>query len=228
MKTLILLAHPEVDVSSSQQFLLSAVEDLANVTVVDLQGQLTSQGPFQQAAELERLQAYDRLIFQFNLYWYQAPSILKNWLDVVLPEGSEAKNLAGKELGLVVSTGVSAHHFASGGRVGRTLSELLSPYESLARYFDWTYLPIFHIAQFSYLKEEAKYELLWRYRAYVETGNYQSEHAFGEYLIKALQEVTAEHLPINATYRRIFEAFVMHYEEVHATNAELYDLMEEW
>ncbi|BCG61610.1 hypothetical protein PUR_50350 [Paenibacillus sp. URB8-2] len=59
--------------------------------------------------EQQLLLEHDRIVFQFPLYWYSSPSLLKEWQDVVLTYGwaygSQGMKLHGKEFGLAISTG---------------------------------------------------------------------------------------------------------------------------
>ena len=55
------------------------------------------------------LEAADRVVLQFPMYWYSTPALLKQWQDDVLlygwAYGSTGTALHGKELLLAVSVG---------------------------------------------------------------------------------------------------------------------------
>lgn len=63
-------------------------------------------------AELEKLQWADRIIFQFPLWWFSVPALLKGWFDRVLLKGVaydagkifDAGMLGNKKASLVVTT----------------------------------------------------------------------------------------------------------------------------
>src|SRR5699024_10721896 len=109
------VAHPDVATSSSQQFLLSSGKHITEATYVDLQSEFDQNGLFNVESEQARLLEYDRIIFQFHLYWYQAPAIMKLWLDTVIEDRQTndrfARQLAHKELGLVVVAGVKESQY---------------------------------------------------------------------------------------------------------------------
>ena len=77
MKTLVIVAHPQLANSSTESFLKAAADDENNVMWHELKT------PFDISQELELLKSATRIIFQFPLYWYSAPAILKQWLDEI-------------------------------------------------------------------------------------------------------------------------------------------------
>ena len=166
MKTLIIIAHPEVDESSSQQFLLASANPLENVTCKILTDKL-----YNIKEEQDLLANHDRIIFQFPMYWYSAPYLLKKWLDDVFTNRMINGLLKNKELGLVVTMGQSEDAFGAGRVEKFTLSELFKPFEALANKCQMTYLPIFQVALFSYLEESEKKQLLINYQQYISKEN---------------------------------------------------------
>lgn len=165
MKTLIIVAHPQLATSATQQFLQASAAPLTNVTWHALPAALDL------AAEQALLFDADRIVLQFPLYWYAAPAALKAWLDTVwqahLVDAARGGRLRGKQLGLVVSLGQPEAAFQLGGAVGVSLSTLLAPYAALARRTGMTLLPPLPIAQFSYQTEQAHQRLLIRYQQYL-------------------------------------------------------------
>jgi NAD(P)H dehydrogenase (quinone) len=62
----------------------------------------------------------DTLIFQFPLWWYSAPAIMKGWFDRVLTYGfayGQGSNLAGRRAMLVVTTGGTPRPFTPEKRI---------------------------------------------------------------------------------------------------------------
>lgn len=116
------------------------------------------------------LWAADRIIFEFPLYWYSVPAVMKAWLDEVFDDdllGTAGDRLAGKELGLVVNTGRALKDFAPGQGQSFTLAELLRPLQALANETKMTYLTPLVVGQFAYLTERERQELLVNYRQYL-------------------------------------------------------------
>lgn len=166
LKTLIIIAHPDVSDSGSQQFLIESSRKLEQVTHYYL-----TDKSYQVEEEQRRLLSYDRILFQFPMYWYSAPYLLKKWIDEVFTNKMIDGLLKNKELGLVITLGLSEKAFSAGMSEKFTLSELFKPFEALANKCQMTYLPIFPVALFSYLKEKQKRELLISYQQYVTKEN---------------------------------------------------------
>ncbi|MGM9906119.1 NAD(P)H-dependent oxidoreductase [Lactobacillus sp.] len=135
MKTLIIFAHPHPRASKVNRPLLEAAAALDNVTVRDLY-QLYPDFKIDVAAEQAALEAADRVVLQFPIYWYSSPALLKQWEDDVLTHGwaygSKGKALHGKELLVCVSVGGGQEHYTREGLHGYRLAELLRPYQSMA------------------------------------------------------------------------------------------------
>ncbi|MGX6962912.1 NAD(P)H-dependent oxidoreductase [Vagococcus xieshaowenii] len=172
MKTLIILSHPDVAGSTTQQFLMAATQTLENVTLHHLEKHYPT-GKIDRVYEQALLAEHDRIIFQFPLYWYSSPSLLKEWQDVVLDE-KKITDWQGKEFGIVVIAGVAKKEYQAGGREIFTMDELMRPYQAIANKFKWQYLPIFGIYQFAYMTETCKQKLLIRYQQYLMLGNSQT------------------------------------------------------
>ncbi|MDY0407249.1 NAD(P)H-dependent oxidoreductase [Virgibacillus sp. 179-BFC.A HS] len=120
MKTLVIISHPEIGDSSSQQFLLSAVPKDKDVTIHHLES-VYPDGNIDTVKEQKLLKQHDRILFQFPFYWYSSPALLKQWQDDVLTEGfaygPRGSMLAGKEFGLVLAIGVKNSEYQAGGRI---------------------------------------------------------------------------------------------------------------
>ncbi len=166
LKTLVVVSHPEINNSQTQQFLLQGaklqdvtwhhVEELSEIDV---------------EKEQALLKEHDRIIFQFPLYWYAAPEGLKHWEDNVLTRnfvyGDGDDNLAEKEFGIVVSTGMSLKDFRRGGSEDFTIDEIMAPYFAIAKRAKMQILPVFTIAQFQYLQENEQMQLLIDYQRFL-------------------------------------------------------------
>ncbi|MBZ6527072.1 NAD(P)H-dependent oxidoreductase [Aerococcaceae bacterium DSM 111021] len=231
-RTIVYVAHPDVATSSSQQFLLSSGKQITDVTYIDLQSEFENKGLFDSEKERARLLSYDRIIFQFHLYWYQAPAILKLWLDNVLQDrqmnSQFARQLVSKELGLVVVAGVNEGQYQAGGREKRTLSELLSPFESLAHYYNMTYLPIFSVHQFAYMSELEKMELMYQYACYLVEGTHLSYLKYQRFLLEKLDTTESEQLNLSAEQEVLFELWKNMLEDQADEVSELFDLTDRW
>ncbi|XJS10329.1 NAD(P)H-dependent oxidoreductase [Aerococcaceae bacterium WGS1372] len=233
VRTIVYTAHPDIATSSSQQFLVSSGKHITDVEYVDLQSEWNIHKKFNKEREIERLKQFDRIFFQFNFYWYQAPAILKLWMDSVFEDKQTNpqffNEFRGRELGIVVIAGVKEEHFQAGGREKRTLSELLSPYESFANYYQLKYLPIFSVHQFANKSELEKMKLMYEYSCYLEEGTHLSYLTFQGYLLRKLDELDLEeHLDLSAEQELIFNLWQNDLEDQADEVSELFELTDGW
>ncbi|MQS76343.1 NAD(P)H-dependent oxidoreductase [Lactobacillus halodurans] len=166
MKTLVVVSHPEINNSQTQQFLLQGAK-LQDVIWHHVEGL----SEIDVDKEQKLLMSADRIIFQFPLYWYAAPSGLKNWEDKVLTRnfiyGDDNENLGDKEFGIVVSTGMPLKDFQRGGTENITIDEIMAPYHAIADRAKMKILPTFKIPQFQYMDESKQMQLLIDYQRYL-------------------------------------------------------------
>ena len=139
MKTLVLVFHPDLKHGSrANKALVASAETLPceTVTVRD-EYALYPDGAIDVAAEQRLVEAHDRIVFQFPLYWYSAPSLLKEWEDRVLAYGWAYGNggeaLKGKEITVALTAGGPEDEYRNVDG-GATIDEVLTPYRMTARY----------------------------------------------------------------------------------------------
>lgn len=134
-RTLVLVAHPDLNASRVNSALAEAVRDLAGVTVRDLSAERTSSG-FNASEEQRLLVEHDTVVLQFPWYWYSVPGILKEWMDQVLTYGfaygSSGPRLQGKTLLVATSTGGPETSYGPGGHNRFTMAELMRPLDATA------------------------------------------------------------------------------------------------
>lgn len=167
---LILYAHPRQHLSRINAALRAQVENLDNVTLCDLYEQYPDfliNIPREQAL----LREHDIIVLQHPIYWYSAPALVKEWLDVVLEYGfaygQNATALHGKYLLQAVSSGGRDYAFQSTGSSRYSLVELLRPFEQTAHLCGMHYLPPFWVAGAHYLSAEAIAAQAERYREHI-------------------------------------------------------------
>ena len=134
-RTLVLLAHPDLESSRVNRALADAVRDLDGVTVRDL-ATVRGEGGFDVAEEQRLLVEHDAVVLQFPWYWYSVPGILKEWMDQVLlygfAYGSDGTKLRGKTLQVVTTTGGPGESYRTGGYNRFTMAELMRPVDATA------------------------------------------------------------------------------------------------
>src|SRR5574344_402324 len=208
MKTVCYIAHPDVNQSSSQQYLLESGLNYFQAQYVNLYEMMNN---LVIENEQNRLLAADQIIFQFPMYWYQAPGILFEWINQVWST-LKPSQLKGKTLGIVVVVGGKKEHYQSGGREGRTVSELLSNFEVLARHFKMNYKPIFAIHQFQYMNEQQKAHLMWRYLFYLETKEEERLTNYHRFIIARAKTLIGEEIAADHNLAPLWQAFISQLE----------------
>ncbi|MGW1895658.1 NAD(P)H-dependent oxidoreductase [Streptomyces sp. NPDC002004] len=134
-RTLVVLAHPDLDESRINAHLVDAIADLDHVTVHDIAAAYTHR-PIDVPHEQRLLRQHDMIVWQFPWHWYSVPGVLKSWMDEVLTYGfaygSGGTALRGRTLQVVTSTGGPETAYAPDGFHGFTMRQLLSPIEATA------------------------------------------------------------------------------------------------
>jgi glutathione-regulated potassium-efflux system ancillary protein KefG len=126
----------------------AAVDDLYGVTVHDLY-RCYPDFYIDVAHEQRLCEEHDVIIFQHPFYWYSTPSIIKEWLDLVLQHGwaygSEGRALEGKYYFHALTAGGDDSTYRHQGANLFTISELLSPYRATANLCRMRWLPPFAV-----------------------------------------------------------------------------------
>lgn len=134
VKTLIIYAHPEAQESVANRRLLKEIAPLAHVTIHDL---YASYPDFfiNIADEQQRLRSNSVIVFQYPLYTYSCPALLKEWFDRVLTRGFVADNseLAGKYWRSVITTGEPEAAYHASGLNRYPMSDIIRPFELTAQ-----------------------------------------------------------------------------------------------
>ncbi|MCV0428551.1 MAG: NAD(P)H-dependent oxidoreductase [Roseibium sp.] len=145
-KVLVLFAHPRPDRSEVNFPLFETAKGVQGVTAVDLYADYPD---FNINVDLEqaRLVEHDVVIFQHPLYWYSAPSIMKEWQDLVLEHGFayglHGHALDGKSFLNAISTGAKPNAYSKDGMNHSDLRSLLAPFERTADLCGMRYLAPF-------------------------------------------------------------------------------------
>lgn len=161
MKTMVIVAHPNLNKSASNHALLSELKQQPNIHIRDLYQEYPNWN-INVEREHQLLIEFDRIVFQFPFYWYSCPPLLKKWFDDVLTFGwafgPGGENLRGKEFMIATTTGGSENEYRAGGRNWFTISEYLRPIQSTITRCNGTFLPAFvsYSPSAEALKDEAK------------------------------------------------------------------------
>lgn len=145
-RVLILFAHPALHRSRMNAAMMEAVQNLEGVTFHDLYEEYPEYH-IEVPAEQKLLTEHDIIVWQHPFYWYSAPALLKEWMDVVLEYGfaygEEGRALHGKRVLSALTTGGPEEAYQHGGQNRYTMRELLAPYDQTAHLCGMTYLEPF-------------------------------------------------------------------------------------
>lgn len=142
-KVLVLFAHPSLRRSEVNAPLFDVADNLDGVTFVDLYAEYPT-FHIDIDREQKRLLAHDVVIFQFPLYWYSTPSILKEWQDLVLEYGfaygTGGTALQGKIFMCAITAGGKEDYYRAEGFNHFNIRELLHPLEQMSNLVGMRYL----------------------------------------------------------------------------------------
>jgi glutathione-regulated potassium-efflux system ancillary protein KefG len=147
-RILILFAHPALERSRVHSRLVVHAKHLEGITFHDL---YEAYPDFDIDVEREKklLLDHDIIVWQHPFFWYSAPAIIKQWLDLVLEHGwaygSKGKMLTGKRVFNAISMGGPLQTYSSTGRNRFTVRELLAPFDQTAVLCNMIYLPPFAV-----------------------------------------------------------------------------------
>jgi len=156
-KILILFAHPAYHKSRINKALINAIQNIEGVTVNNLYEKYPDffiDVPAEQRLLLEN----DIIIWHHPFYWYSAPAILKEWMDLVLQHGfaygTFGRALEGKWTLSAISTGGRKEVYSSEGKNKFTINQFLVPFNQTANLCRMKYLPPFVVHGSHVLSED--------------------------------------------------------------------------
>ena len=130
---LILLSHPNASNSVFNKYLVDINKKCPDFCFHHLDKNRVN-GYFDLEAEKKLLQESKAIVWQFPIYWYNAPSSLRDWQDQVMsPIVYSADNfLKGMPVRVVFTAGAAAEHYTHEGLNRYTADEMLIPFEMTA------------------------------------------------------------------------------------------------
>ncbi len=132
-------AHPGHRLSRANLAMRKAAQDLDRITFVDLYAEYP-RFDIDIDREQARLLDHDVILFQFPMFWYSTPSLIKEWLDLVLEHGfaygAGGDKLAGKILMLAITAAGPEEAYSKGGYQHFPIRTFLTPLEQTANLCD--------------------------------------------------------------------------------------------
>lgn len=147
-KILINFAHPAKARSSINRALWESVESIEGVAINDLYSQYPD-FMIDVAREQALCEQHDIIVFQHPFYWYSTPSIVKEWMDLVLEHGwafgTQGNALKDRVIFQAISAGGDADTYQTPGFNQFTNAELTSPFKGTANLCKMNWLPPFAV-----------------------------------------------------------------------------------
>lgn len=155
MKTLVIIAHPNIDESRVNKSWKQELAQYPNeVTVHELYKEYPD-WKIDVEKEHQLLESHDHIILQFPIYWFNCTPLLKKWIDDVFTHGwahgSNGKKLEGKKFGIAVSVGGGKEDYTSNGTASSfTMEDVLMPFKASFKYVGAVMLPYYAAYGFSF------------------------------------------------------------------------------
>lgn len=138
------------------------------------------------AAELDKVKAADLIIFNFPIYWFSIPAIMKGWIDRVLVSGYcyggirfyDQGGLSGKKAMLACTMGGQAHMVQDDGIHGELALMLRPLLRGTLAYTGMSVLAPFVAHHVPYISDEQRRGLLESYRECIRTLDQQAPLVF--------------------------------------------------
>jgi len=166
-RIVILFFHPLFHKSRVNAKLLGAVRDLDGIET-RIMYDIYPDFHINMKKEQEILLENDLIIWQHPFYWYSSPSLLKEWIDIVLEHGfaygKKGTALEGKQVMNVMTVGGSKEVYSREGARGHTIKELLIPFRETSRLCRMEYLSPFVVHGTHRLDEKGISEAAGIYR----------------------------------------------------------------
>ncbi|MDA1476491.1 NAD(P)H-dependent oxidoreductase [Bacillus changyiensis] len=146
MNILVSAYHPHMEQSVVNKYFKDKLKDEPYITFRDMYKEYPDE-IIDVEKEQRLCEEHDRLVFQFPLYWYSSPPLLKKWFDHVLlydwAYGTNGTALRGKDFMVATSTGGPAEVYQAGGSNHYSISELLKPFQATSNFIGTNYRPPF-------------------------------------------------------------------------------------
>ena len=145
---LVLFAHPRYENSRIQESLINSIKLLPGVRIHDLYEEYPEFN-IDVKREQELLLEHDIIVWMHPFYWYSAPPIMKQWIDLVLEYGwaygKDGTQLKDKIIFNCISSGGSRESYQADGFHGYMVHDFLRPFQRTATLCNMNYLPPFFV-----------------------------------------------------------------------------------
>ncbi len=145
---LLILGHPDLEKSLANKTIVEKLENsIADLEIRNL-SRLYPDFCINVQAEQEALLRHQTIIFQYPLYWYNMPAVLKHWFDLVFEYqfayGSQGDKLKGKHFIPSFTVGAPASEYHTLGEHHFRIQEFCKNIEQTAYYAQMKYIEPFY------------------------------------------------------------------------------------
>jgi putative NADPH-quinone reductase len=145
---LIIVGHPQIKNSIANKTIIEEIQKTNPETEIRNLGELYPNFNINIKDEHQALLRHDVIVFQYPIYWYNMPAILKHWFDVVFEHqfayGSKGDKLKGKKFLASVTVGSVEGEYKAFGKHNFRIVEFFKNIEQTAYFAQMTFLdPIF-------------------------------------------------------------------------------------
>jgi len=142
-RVIVYYAHPGQRFSRANARMWARAGQVTGVTCVDLYADYPRFN-INVDREQDRLRAHDAIVFQFPMFWYSTPSLIKEWQDLVLEHGfaygAGGTALQGKAMQLAVTAAGPGDAYSASGYQRHAIRDFLRPLEQTAHLCHMTFL----------------------------------------------------------------------------------------
>lgn len=135
-KLIVYHAHPGPQHSHANRAMAPVARATEGITVVDLYAEYP-RFDIDVDREQARLLAHDVILLQYPMFWYSTPSLIKEWLDLVLEHGfaygAGGDRLTGKTMMLAITAAGPEDAYSPQGYQHFPIRTFLTPLEQTAR-----------------------------------------------------------------------------------------------
>lgn len=137
MKTLIIVDHPYFDRSVVNRRWIDELRKYPDDILIHNLQSSYPHAPINVGQEHSLIENNGAVVFQFPLFWFNSPPMLKSWFDTVLTAGWAYKGgnkLEGKHVALAVTTGGAAEKYDVNAGAQYSLEDYVRPYIQALKY----------------------------------------------------------------------------------------------
>ena len=153
-KTLMILSHPKIEDSIGNKIISNSISKMENTEVRHLD-KLYPNFKIDIKSEQEALLSADTIIFQYPLFWYSTPALLKEWIDQVIQYGfafgKDSYSLEGKKMIVSFTIGSPVKDYPN-----EVIQKITFAFQGLASYCKMNYAGEMFCNDINGYSEEAK------------------------------------------------------------------------